>query len=239
MRYVQAIVTTSKQPQIPPLEERKKVVVVGGGFAGTGVAQNLEHYFHVTLIDTKDYFEFTPSVLRTIVEPTHLKNLQVMHNHYLKTATVLQKEVLRVERDHVVLDDRTVPYDYLVLNSGSTYNPPFKETKLIGSARGSTLRESSYGIRKAKTVLIIGGGLVGIELAAEIAVHYPKKEVILVHSQATLINRFPKKAIKYVTDFLKSKGVTIIYNERVIGHRLQVCFSYKLCIILTRNNRRS
>jgi NADH dehydrogenase FAD-containing subunit len=206
---------------IPPLEERKKVVVVGGGFAGTGVAQNLEPYFHVTLIDTKDYFEFTPSVLRTIVEPTHIKRLQVMHNHYLRSATVIQKEVLRVEFDRVVLDDRTVPYDYLVINSGSTYNPPFKETKLIGSTRGSTMRESNYTLRKAKKVLVIGGGLVGVELAAEIAVHFPKKEVTLVHSQSTLMNRFPKKAIKYVTDFLKDRGVRIVYNERVVGHRAQ------------------
>jgi len=207
--------------KIPPIEERKRVVVVGGGFAGTGVAQNLEHYFHVTLIDTKDYFEFTPSVLRTIVEPTHIKKLQVMHNHYLRSATVIQKEALRIEPNRVILDDRAVPYDYLVINSGSTYNPPFKETKLIGSARGSTLRESNYTVRKAKTILIIGGGLVGVELAAEIAVHFPKKEVTLVQSQSTLINRFPKRAIKYVTDFLKDKGVKIIYNERVIGHRLQ------------------
>jgi len=205
--------------KIPSVENRKRVVVVGGGFAGTGVAQYLEPYFHVILIDTKDYFEFTPSVLRTIVEPTHIKKLQVLHNHYLKSATVLQKEVLRVEPTQVILDDRQIPFDYLVINSGTSYNPPFKETKLVGSARGSTLRESSYTVGKAKSVLIIGGGLVGVELAAEIAVHYPKKEVILVHSQSTLINRFPKKAIRYVTDFLKYHGVKLIFNERVIGHR--------------------
>jgi len=43
----------------------------------------------------------------------------------------------------------------------------------------------------------------------------------LVHSQATLISRFPKKAIKYVTDFLRSSGVKIIFNERVVTHRQQ------------------
>lgn len=47
------------------------MVIVGGGFAGACVAQALEPDFRVTLIDNKDYFEFTPSVLRTIVEPNH------------------------------------------------------------------------------------------------------------------------------------------------------------------------
>jgi len=161
---------------IPPFEDRKKVVIIGGGFAGSAVAKSLEPFFHVILIDTKDYFEFTPSVLRTIVEPTHIKMIQVIHNHYLRHATVLQKEVLKIDQENKVnLDDRQISFDYLVISSGSTYNPPFKETKLIQSARGSMLREQAYALRSSKKVLIIGGGLVGVELAAEIATHFPKK----------------------------------------------------------------
>jgi len=206
---------------IPPLENRKRVVVVGGGFSGTIAAQSLEDYFHVTIIDNKDYFEFTPSVLRTIVEPHHVRKLQVLHTHYLRTITVIQKEVLRVETDHVVLDDRNISFDYLVINTGSTYQPPFKESRLIGSARGNTLRESYTSIRRAKQIVVIGGGLVGVELAAEIVSHFQGKEVTIVNSQSTLISRFPKKAIRYVEDFLKSRGVTILCNERVVSHKNQ------------------
>jgi len=207
---------------IPPLENRKHVVIIGGGFSGTYAAQALEDYFHVTLIDNKDYFEFTPSVLRTIVEPSHVRKLQVLHTHYLKTATVIQKEVTRVETDHVVVDDRNVLFDYLIINTGSTYQPPFKESRLIGSARGNTLRESYASIRRAKQIVIIGGGLVGVEMAAEIVSHFQGKEVTLVNSQSTVISRFPKKAVHYVENFLKSRGVTILCNERVVGHKNQM-----------------
>lgn len=204
---------------IPPLENRRRVVIVGGGFSGTFCAQHLEDYFHVTILDNKDYFEFTPSVLRTIVEPQHLRRLQVLHTHYLRTSTVVHKEALRIEPNHVVVDDKNIPFDYLVINSGSTYQPPFKESRLIGSARGNTLRESYTSIRKAKKILVIGGGLVGVELAAEIISHFPKKEVTLVHSQSTVISRFPKKAVKYVEQYLKSHGVNVLCSERVVGHR--------------------
>lgn len=86
-------------------------------------------------------------------------------------------------------------------------------------------------------ILIIGGGLVGVEMAAEIICSFPGKEVVLVHSQSTLISRFPKKAIRYVENFLKERGVTIICNERVIGHKNQVLFlsflsSYLVLIIV-------
>ncbi len=61
-------------------------------------------------------------------------------------------------------------------------------------------------------------------MAAEIICSFPGKEVVLVHSQSTLISRFPKKAIRYVESFLKDRGVKIICNERVIGHKNQVFF---------------
>jgi NADPH-dependent 2,4-dienoyl-CoA reductase/sulfur reductase-like enzyme len=161
----------------------------------------------------------------------------------------------------VVVDDRNINFDYLIINSGSTYlvtlsfrsivmfdtkryQPPFKESRLIGSARGNTLRESYTSIRKAKRIsffgllinllftniipfdyiyiLVIGGGLVGVELAAEIVSHFPGKEVVLVHSQSTLVSRFPKKAVRYVDQFLRARGVTVVCGERVVGHKAQV-----------------
>eukprot|EP01111_Echinosteliopsis_oligospora_P010914 TRINITY_DN3483_c0_g1_i1.p1 TRINITY_DN3483_c0_g1~~TRINITY_DN3483_c0_g1_i1.p1 ORF type:complete len:398 (+),score=89.09 TRINITY_DN3483_c0_g1_i1:121-1314(+) len=209
--------------KIPAVEDRRKVVVIGGGFAGTCAAQMLEDFYQVTLIDTKEYFEFTPSVLRTIVDPAHVKRLQVLHTHYLRHSNVIQREVTSVQEKQVLLNDgRTVPYDYLIINTGSTYTAPFKESKVISSARANTLRESNYTIRKAKSVLIIGGGLVGVEMAAEIVCHFQGKEVILVHSQSTLINRFPKRAIRYCDDFLRSRGVRIILNERIVGNKHNV-----------------
>ncbi len=50
-----------------------------------------------------------------------MRKIQVLHTHYLKSATVVLKEVLKVEPNHVAVDDRTIPYDYLVINTGSTY----------------------------------------------------------------------------------------------------------------------
>jgi hypothetical protein len=40
--------------------EKKKLVIVGGGYAGTYAAVKLQNHFDTTLIDTKSYFEFTP-----------------------------------------------------------------------------------------------------------------------------------------------------------------------------------
>ena len=67
----------------------KKIIVIGGGFAGSYIARKLEKDFDVILIDSKDYFEFTPGILRTIVESEHIKKIQILHTHYLKRAVIV------------------------------------------------------------------------------------------------------------------------------------------------------
>ena len=41
----------------------KKLIILGGGFAGAKIAKALENIYDVILIDSKDYFEFTPGIL--------------------------------------------------------------------------------------------------------------------------------------------------------------------------------
>ena len=46
-------------------DEKKHVVIVGGGFGGLGCAQKLAQHddVHVTLIDKRNYHQFTPLAL--------------------------------------------------------------------------------------------------------------------------------------------------------------------------------
>jgi NADH dehydrogenase FAD-containing subunit len=66
--------------------------------------------------------------------------------------------------------------------------------------------------------LIIGGGLVGVELAAEIAEHFPFKKVTIVHAGPHLLSRndVPVRAVNNVHDYLTQQGVDIVLGERVL-----------------------
>jgi apoptosis-inducing factor 2 len=194
----------------------KKVVLIGGGFAGACIAKNLEKELEVTLIDSKNYFEFTPSILRTIVEPQHAKKIQVLHRHYLHKSNVVEGTVENITDTEVITETQSFPFDYLAICSGSKYSPPIKEQNLVIASRGLELMKYAEKLRKSRTVLIIGGGLVGTELAAEIVTHFPNKKITIVHSKSELIERSPKKARDYAKNFLTSRGVDIILNERVV-----------------------
>lgn len=195
---------------------KKKIVIIGGGFTGTRCARIFEKddLFEVTLIDKKPYFEFTPSILRTILEPEHEKKIQILHKDYLKKTRIIVDEVIDVSEKWVRTKKNKIDFDYLVIASGSDYSKPIKEPEIISSNRARELAMYHKRLEKADSVLIIGGGLVGVELAAEICTHYKDKEITICHSHDGLIERNHPKARRYVENFLKKHGVKIILEER-------------------------
>lgn len=62
-------------------------------------------------------------------------------------------------------------------------------------------------------MLILGGGPVGVELAAEIATEYPTKRITIVDASETLCASFPVSASKHITQWLVSRGIKLVLGE--------------------------
>ena len=195
----------------------KKLVIIGGGFAGAKIAKALESEFNVTLIDSKDYFEFTPSILRAIIKTKYLKKIQILHKYYLKKSKIIKGRVEEINKDKVILKNNSpLKFDYLVICSGSSYNAPFKEQDIVIATRGNHIMNYHSKLKKAKNITIIGGGLVGIELAGEILWKFPFKKVTIIQSKGKILSRNHQKSINYSKKYLENRGVKIIYGERAI-----------------------
>lgn len=70
-------------------------------------------------------------------------------------------------------------------------------------------------IKSARSILIVGGGPTGVELAGEIAVDFPEKKVTLVHKGSRLLEFIGPKAGDKTRDWLISKKVDVKLGERV------------------------
>lgn len=74
-------------------------------------------------------------------------------------------------------------------------------------------------IKAAHSILIVGGGPTGVELAAEIAVDFPEKKVTLVHDGSRLLEFIGPKAADKTLNWLRSKNVEVKLEQSVDQQR--------------------
>uniref|UniRef100_A0A0D6R8G9 FAD/NAD(P)-binding domain-containing protein n=1 Tax=Araucaria cunninghamii TaxID=56994 RepID=A0A0D6R8G9_ARACU len=193
------------------MAETKRVVVVGGGVAGSHVVKGLQFQADVTLIDPKEYFEIPWAQLRCMVEPNFAERCVFDHKEYFLNGRLVDSSAVNATDTEVVTaSGERIPYDYLVIGSGSTFNgPPTKQERL------KQFQTEHEKISNAQTILIIGGGPTGVELAGEIKVDFPDKKVILIHKGSRLIDFLGPKASKKAFDWLVSNKVEVHLNESI------------------------
>jgi len=207
------------------LGKRTRIVIIGGGFAGTGaciLCNNKLPQCHVTLIDTKEYFEDTPLVLRAMCYPEVFAKMHIEHKDYMsEDSTLLVGKVVELNSDHVVVNAnrQIVPFDYCLNFTGSSYYSDIKSDNTSTAHRAKRFEVEKASIANSERVLVIGGGLVGTELSSDIKEAFPDKEVILIHSGDKLLKRMPEAhehAYPHIQSVIKTD---IRFNERVLPYR--------------------
>ncbi len=193
----------------------KKVVIIGGGFGGSAAAKILEKNLEVILIDNKNYFEFTPSILRTAVNQKITRKIRVFHKDYLKKSEIVVGKVKEVHNKYIKVNNKKIIYDYLIIATGSKYDFPLKGKNVVSAYSSKELEKNSKNLLKSNNIVIIGGGLVGIELAGEIIEKFPEKNISIIQSSSSILPRNHKKAIDLAKNFLENKEVKIM-TEKVV-----------------------
>ncbi|GAA0167032.1 oxidoreductase [Lithospermum erythrorhizon] len=190
---------------------KKCVVIVGGGVAGSLLAKNLQNFADVHLIDAKEYFEIAWAGMRCIVEPSFAERSVIKHSEYAPNATIICSAAVGVTENEVTTEDgHRTAYDYLVIATGhNDTTPATKQEKL------SNYQSEQEKIKAANSILIVGGGPSGVELAGEITTDFPGKKVTLVHRGSRLLEFIGEKAGKKALDWLTAKNVEVILGQSV------------------------
>lgn len=167
---------------------RRRIVILGGGFAGLQLARRLDgKLFDITLIDQNNFHQFQPlfyQVATARLEPSAIsfplrKIFQNNPNIHVRLATVE-----RVIPNHkiVVTSEGNFNYDYLVIATGcrtnffgnkkiERYSFPIKSTQDSIALRNRILLNFEESImpnankEELLNFVIAGGGPTGVELA--------------------------------------------------------------------------
>lgn len=180
--------------------------------------------YEIVLIDAKDYFENTIAVLTCLTHVeisssvTAAMKIVMRHDHYLVGSNIrIVKELVKeVTPTKVILSNETIYFDYLILACGTSYRSTIKDAQnLTTEFRVQSLTRDASDLASADSVLIVGGGLVGVELAAEIVTSYPNKKLTLVTAGDRLLERMKPNVSAAAHKWLSSRGVDVVFGERV------------------------
>lgn len=197
-----------------------KVVVAGGGFCGSMVAKRLDSRpdIDVTLIDEKEYFEYYPSLPKLITDPDYHTDIIKKYSHFLDNTQIIKAKIVKFTHQYVYTNGGKFDFDTLVISIGAKYPIYLDNKENVFTIRfGKEVKRLSEKVRESERILIVGGGLIGTEVAGEL-VSKTDKDVILVQSQDKLIVRNPIIVSYMAEKYLKEKGVELRYNEKVVSH---------------------
>jgi apoptosis-inducing factor 2 len=193
----------------------KRVIVVGGGYAGTALARTLDKVAEVQLVDARDRFVHNVAAIRGVVDPSLLDRILIPYDRLLRRGSVLQGIVTGVSGGGVTLAGGQIEGDVVVVATGSHYASPFKPQGDSTQAFADGIRTAHSNLKSANAVAIVGGGAVGTELAGEISSAYPGKAVTLVSGSPSLMPGYSDKLAGTLAAQLRSKGVLLRFNRRV------------------------
>lgn len=198
----------------------KKIVIVGGGVAGKSLADNLvkgKVAAEITLIDPKAYFEVPYAQLRALVQPnTFAPTIRKSYATLLSGVTHLQDKAKSITTTEVILESgQAVPMDYLVLATGSYFKNwgLLKGDETTITERQNRIEADAKELEAAQSILVIGGGPIGVEFAGDVAATYPSKTVTLVQGGSRLLDSLSEKMSKRADKVLKELGVKVHTNS--------------------------
>lgn len=184
----------SQITKIPDAGTKKRLVIIGGGFAGLELAKKInKDYYQVILIDKNNYYQFQPlfyQVATAGLEPSsisypHRKNFQKNKNFHFR---MCEAQSVDPVNKLVKTNIGDITYDYLVISTGcdTNYfgNDSLKEdtfalksvseslllrNRILLSFEEALSAKDDDELKEILSFVIVGGGATGVELAGALA----------------------------------------------------------------------
>lgn len=209
----------------------KKILIIGGGFAGLSAAGHLSKSgldLEVSLIDKKennDFLPLLPDVIGRGIRPQFLA-------YDLKNASrrlgfrFINEEVvsLSAEKREVFTRTGKLIYDYLIIASGSETNfygndnikkYAYKLDDVNDSRRiTNTLRQEAFS-----NFIIGGAGYTGVEVATNLRLFLERNKkpgkIVIVERQESILGPLPQWIKDYVLQNLEKLNIDILTNSTI------------------------
>ncbi|TLG78906.1 NAD(P)/FAD-dependent oxidoreductase [Methylocystis sp. B8] len=248
-------------------ESQPRIVIIGGGFAGIAAAQALAGAdARVLILDSNNHHCFQPLLYQVATAALAAPEVAWPIRHVVRrqrSTTVLMLTVEGVDTARKVVKTRKceIGYDFLVVATGATHSyfghdwaklaPGLKtisdaaliRRRLLLAFERAEVSVDPVERERLLTIIIVGGGPTGVELAgaiAELARHTlppefrranPKNaRIILLEAGPRILSSFPERLSEYARKSLERNGVEVrtaltvdqVFEDRIIAGETEI-----------------
>jgi NADH dehydrogenase len=218
-------------------DQRKtsNIIIVGANFAGLSAASKLSKCHHVTVIDPKQNFEWTPNIheiLSDVKKQTqlglNLTTLMSRLGHDFVNQAVVSIDPLA---QTLTLDNKqTLGYDILLVATGherSNYgvNGADKNASSFRNAAdviaiNDQIEAVLNSGKKTITINIVGGGFTGVEILGELLRKYSAQRGVhinVIDSAKRLVQALPDTLSYDILSQCEGSNVNFMFNKKIIA----------------------
>ncbi|KAJ5909231.1 hypothetical protein N7495_001913 [Penicillium taxi] len=208
----------------------RNIIVVGGSFVGRATAQELAAIIpkthRVLLTEPHSHFHHLFTFPRFAIVPGNEHKAFVPYSNIFAGVPnsashgVIQARVTSVQPHHIELDQewndsKEVSYDFVVFATGTTLSKPAGMEKDDKLSSVEYLQGHQADVKRARSIIIVGGGAVGVQMATDLKEYYPDKEVTVVQSRPRVMPTFHPKLHEIITKRFDELGIKLITDARV------------------------
>lgn len=209
-----------------------KIVILGNGISGITAARHIRKmsaHEIVVISGESDYFFSRTALMYVYMGQLKMEHTQPYENWFWEKNKIQLKKawIERIDFDKKQLyttDNEIISYDKLILATGSVPNKfGWKGQELKGVQGLYSLQDLENLERisdKIETAVIVGGGLIGVELA-EMLLSRGKKVVFLVREKSFWDIVLPKEESELITNHIRKHQVDVRLAtelEEIIGN---------------------
>lgn len=206
----------------------KNIIVIGSGAAGmtaASAAKRNDPSAKVIVFTEDEHIAYSPCVIPWVLEGRTTWNKIIMHDpaFYAKERgieVVTKTKVTAVDNEakSLTAGGKTYQYDSLVIaTGGNVFIPPIKDTTLPGVFVVRTINDGKAiekTLKAAKTVVIGGAGVIGLEMA--LALKNIGKDVVVIEMMDQVIPRIADRDMADpMQKYLESKGVKFVMKAPI------------------------
>lgn len=209
------------------MSTRKRIVIIGGGFAGLSAAARIEDRHRVTLVDAGRHFEYTPGIHELVSRRKRPSELKISLS---KAADELGQDFVRgrvvgLDRDQRrvrLADAEPLEYDALIVACGAAPSamPVGAADHALPFARiadALALRRRIKALTRGSFVTVLGGGDTGIEVLGELLRGFRRGDLRLriVEASEHLMPRARRRLGRRLATLAERRDVEVVLGQRV------------------------